>query len=606
MAVKKWIVKSFGVIKAMGLVFGDIGTSPIYTLTVIFIFLKPTQENIFGIVSLIVWTLILIVQVQYAWFAMSLGKRGEGGSIVLRSILLPLLKSKSSIIFFSILTYLGIALLIGDGVITPAISILSAVEGLILIPQLQAINTSEIILIAGIIAIGLFTFQKKGTEKVARAFGPIMVIWFFALAATGLMSIIQYPAIIKAVNPFYALYFVTHHGFATFFVLSEVILCATGAEALYADMGHLGREPIVKGWHVVFIALLLNYLGQGAFLLLYPDTKTVLFGMIYHLIHPLYLPFLLLSISATVIASQAMISGTFSIIYQGMTTRILPLLKVDYTSSQFKSQIYISVINWFLLAGILIIILIFKKSEHLAVAYGLAVTGSMTITGIMMTTIYYLKKDYVKTFILVLVTLVDTLFLLSNTTKIIHGGYISLMIASLPFIIILIYTNGNKRLFRGFQPMGLEKFLEKFTEMYGNHSKIPGTALYFAKDVRRIPPYVVRTMFTTGIIYTDNIIVSLNQKEEPYGLRAIFREDLTDGLRLFEIEFGYMEIINIEEILTKSGIDELVIFYGAEDIDTRHFIWKIFAMIKKLSPDLVHFYKIPANKLYGVITRVEM
>ncbi|HTP04177.1 MAG TPA: KUP/HAK/KT family potassium transporter, partial [Nitrospirota bacterium] len=383
-----------GIIKSLGLVFGDIGTSPIYTLTVIILLTKPTEENIFGVLSLIVWTLIILVTVEYAWLAMSLGKRGEGGTIVLRELLVPLLKSGRQVVLVTLLSFIGISLLIGDGVITPAISILSAVEGLLLIPGYETTSQTVLIIIAGIIAIVLFAFQRKGTEKVAGAFGPLMLLWFAALTISGTASIIQVPSVVKSVNPYYAFRFLYENGITGFFVLSEVILCATGGEALYADMGHLGREPIIRAWYFVFFALVLNYLGQGAFLIQHPGAKNVLFEMIFHQARFLYVPFLLLSIIATVIASQAMISGMFSIVYQGITTRIMPIFKVEYTSEERHSQIYIGVVNWFLLLAVLYIIKEFRESSKLAAAYGLAVTGTMTLTGIFMTWIFYLRKKF--------------------------------------------------------------------------------------------------------------------------------------------------------------------------------------------------------------------
>ncbi|NTU43710.1 MAG: potassium transporter Kup, partial [Nitrospirales bacterium] len=285
-----------GVIRSLGLVFGDIGTSPIYTLTVVALFLKvPTPENVVGVLSLIVWTLVILVTVEYSWLAMSLGKKGEGGTIVLKELLVPLLKSGRQVTFITLLSFVGVSLLIGDGIITPAISILSAVEGSLLIPGFEHTNQGLLILIAGVIAICLFLVQRKGTERVAGAFGPIMVIWFLSLAASGVISIIRVPEVLKAVNPWYALKFLGEHGVAGFFILSEVILCATGGEALYADMGHLGRMPIIKAWSFVFVALLLNYLGQGAFLIRHPDAKNVLFGMIFDQAQALYVPFLILS-----------------------------------------------------------------------------------------------------------------------------------------------------------------------------------------------------------------------------------------------------------------------------------------------------------------------
>src|SRR4030043_1574004 len=373
-----------GIIKALGLVFGDIGTSPIYTVTVVFLLLPSTIENIMGVISLIIWTLMILVTVQFGWLAMSLSIRGEGGKIVLKEILQPLLRSKKSVGMITLLAIIGVSLLIGDGIITPAISILSAVEGSVLIPGLEGLSTTSIVLISMFIAILLFAFQKKGTEKVAGAFGPIMTVWFLCLALVGIVSLSEAPEILSALNPYYGLKFLFENGLTGFIVLGEIILCATGGEALYADMGHLGGKPIRQAWVGVFIALILNYMGQGAFLIKHPDARNILFEMIFYYAKTLYIPFLFLSISATIIASQAMISGTFSMVYQGITTRLMPMFKVDYTSIERKSQIYIGSVNWFLLAAVIFIMMEFKESSRLAAAYGLAVTGTMVLTGIFM------------------------------------------------------------------------------------------------------------------------------------------------------------------------------------------------------------------------------
>lgn len=595
-----------GTIKSLGLVFGDIGTSPIYTFTVIFLILKPTERNVVGVLSLIFWTLILLVTVQYAWLAMSLGKRGEGGTIVLREILVPLLKSSRAVSFVTLLSFVGISLIIGDGVITPAISILSAVEGLLLIPGFEGTPQGTLIFIAGAIAFILFSFQKKGTEKVAGAFGPIMLVWFAALTVSGLASLIQAPAVARALNPSYALTFLVHNGVTGFFVLSEVILCATGGEALYADMGHLGRAPIVKAWNFVFIALALNYLGQGSFLVLHPEAKNVLFEMVYHQAKFLYIPFLVLSIMATVIASQAMISGMFSIVYQGITTRIMPMFKVDYTSEERHSQIYIGFVNWFLLFAVLFIMHEFRKSSDLAAAYGLAVTGTMTLTGIMMTWIYSLRGKYGRMMVSILVTLVSATYLLSNTYKIPHGGYWSLIIAAIPFSIIMLYRTGQRKLYYSIQPLAVDVFLLSYNQIYRAVNKISGTALYFSRDAKEIPPYIVHTMFKNNIIYEDNIIVSIVKREDPFGITGFFKGELAPGLRAFEVQMGYMEVPDVEEILREAGISEKTIFYGVEEIIPSNIVWQIFAIMKRLTPNIVQFYKLPANKLHGVVTRVEM
>ncbi len=597
---------SKGTIKSLGLVFGDIGTSPIYTLTVIILLTKPTLENVIGVLSLIVWTLIILVTMEYAWLAMSLGKRGEGGTIVLREILVPLLKSTRQVALVTLLSFIGISLLIGDGVITPAISILSAVEGMLLIPGYEKTSQSVLVVIASLIAIGLFSIQKKGTERVAGAFGPLMLVWFLALTVSGIASIVEAPAVIRAVNPYHAITFLVKNGISGFFVLSEVILCATGGEALYADMGHLGREPIARAWKFVFVALVLNYLGQGAFVIQHPDAKNVLFEMVFHQARLLYVPFLILSIIATIIASQAMISGMFSIVYQGIATRILPMFKVDYTSEVRHSQIYIGFVNWFLLFCVLYIIKEFRESSKLAAAYGFAVTGTMTLTGIFMTWIFLIRRKYGHAAASLAVFIVSITYFISNTYKIPHGGYWSIIIAAIPFSIIMLYRSGQRKLYNALQPLPLEVFLLSYNQIYRQANKISGTALYFAKDSREIPPYIIHTMFKNNIIYEDNIIVSIVKRDDPFGVTGYFKEDLAPGLRSFEIQTGYMEVPDVEEILREAGIQEKTIFYGVEDILPSNIIWQIFSLIKRLTPNIVQFYKLPYNKLHGVVTRIEL
>jgi len=595
-----------GIIKSLGLVFGDIGTSPIYTLTVIFLLTSKTQAHVMGIISLIIWTLIIVVTMEYAWLAMSLGEKGEGGTIVLKEILVPLLKSGRNVALVSLLSIIGISLLFGDGVITPAISILSAVEGMALIPGLEGISQGTLVIIAAMIAIALFAIQRKGTEKISWAFGPVMVLWFCAIAFSGLISIIHVPSIILAINPYYAIEYLMENQISGFILLSQVILCATGGEALFADMGQLGKLPIIRAWYLVFIALLLNYLGQGAFILQHPETKNVLFEMAFQQAEILYIPFLILSICATIIASQAMISGMFSIVYQGITTRVLPMLKVDYTSRKLQSQIYIDSANWFLLFSVLFVMFVFKKSEYLAEAYGLAVTGTMALTGILMTWIFYLKNERSKFILALLVTFVDMVFLTSSLHKIPYGGYWSIILALIPFSIIMIYTNGQKRLGEALSPLNLDVFLKEYSKTYNDINKISGTALFFARDVKRLPPYIGNTMFNNNIIYYDNIIVSLIKTENAYGVSGSFKSHLAVGLRVFEIYMGYMEVVDVEQILKENGIEEKTIFYGLEDIVSDNVIWRIYSMIKKLTPAFVQFYKLPPHKLHGIISRIEM
>jgi KUP system potassium uptake protein len=595
-----------GIIRALGLVFGDIGTSPIYTITVVFLLLHSSRDNILGVLSLIVWTLVALVTVQYAWIAMNLSRRGEGGTIVLKEILASTLKSKKSVALVSLLSFLGVSLLMGDGVITPAISLLSAVEGAVLIPGLENQSRTSLVAAAMTIAILLFMIQSKGTEKVAGAFGPIMILWFAALSVSGMVSIAESPGILAAINPYYAIEFLFRNGFRGFIALGEIILCATGGEALYADMGHLGSRPIRQAWSGVFVALVLNYLGQGAFLMRHPEAKNILFEMIFHYARHLYIPFLLLSIAATIIASQAMISGMFSIVYQGITTRVMPMFKVEYTSHERKSQIYIGSVNWFLLLAVLFIMLEFKESSNLAAAYGLAVTGTMTLTGIMMIWIFYVKKNPLFAAIAVVITIVDAMYLTANFYKIPHGGYWSLILATIPLTTIILYTEGQKKLYRMMDFMPQEEFLIKFNRVYATTEKIQGSVLFLLKDIREIPFYITQTMFYHGILYADNIFLSIIKRDDPYGIAGFQKEDLAPGLRVFEIQMGYMEMIDVEDILREAGIEERVVFYGLEDITTRNIFWKAFATIKRLTPTFIQFYKFSPKRLHGIMTKIEL
>ncbi|MBC8018138.1 MAG: KUP/HAK/KT family potassium transporter [Verrucomicrobia bacterium] len=595
-----------GIVKALGLVFGDIGTSPIYTLTVVFAMTKPTVANVYGILSLVFWTMTILVTAEYAWLAMSLGRKGQGGEIVLREIIIKLFKKGRVLGFAGFLSFLGVSLLLGDGVITPAISILSAVEGLLLIPSLAATKQSVLVLIAALIAFTLFFFQSRGTDKMARIFGPIMLVYFGALLVSGLASIAGTPGIVSAINPWHAVEFFRQNGFAGYIVLSEVILCSTGGEALYADMGHLGKKPIIRAWYFVFIALYVNYLGQGAFILSHPDAKNFLFAMIQSQSPMLYIPFLILTIMATIIASQAIISGVFSIVYQGITTRLMPMFKVDYTSSHIQSQIYIGAVNWILMVAVIFVMFFFQKSGNLAAAYGMAVTGSMTITAIMMIMVFSKTTKKWKVPIVIVIALIDIVYFSATFSKFPHGAYWSIILASIPFATILIWTNGQRCLYKALRPLELDIFMLSYEQIYAKGKNIPGTALFFLKGLDVIPPYIVHCMIRSNIIYERNIFISIVRTDEPFGIVCHHNKDLGPGLESFEMHAGYMRVLDIEKRLKEHGINEKVIFYGIEDIETRNPIWKVFALIKKLTPNFVQFHKLPAAKLQGVVTRVEM
>ena len=594
------------IVKAMGIVFGDIGTSPIYTLSIIFTLTIPSQENIYGVLSLIFWTLITLVTVQYAWLAMSMSTKGEGGIIVLKEILITTLKKGRKVGFISFLGYIGVSLLMGDGVITPAISILSAVEGLKLIPGMESTGLKTIILITSIITILLFAIQFKGTSKVALSFGPIMLLWFISLFLSGFFYLIHMPGIFLAFNPMYAVEFFIHNGLPGFFVLSEVILCATGGEALYADMGHLGGKPIRQAWSFVFFALIINYFGQGAYILEHNDSNQVLFKLVSTYSEIFYIPFLILTLMATIIASQAMISAVMSLIFQGINIGIFPLMKIKYTSKEMRSQIYIPSVNWILLIAVLLMILIFKESANLAAAYGLAVTATMFISSIFIVAILWNRKDYVKMSIALFVLIVTSVYLVAVTHKIPYGGYWSIIIATVVLLVMWLWISGMNRLRKFLRSVTLEVFVESFKQIYETGNFVKGEALFFTKNVTVVSPYILHCMFRTGIMYEKNVLVSVENTDLPYGIKLDRYEEVSPGLWVARILYGYMEVPNLPVLFKEWKFSEKAIFYGAEEIKTEKFFLKFFIVLKKIAPNCIIYFDFLYIKLHGVVTRIEI
>ena len=594
------------IVKAMGIVFGDIGTSPIYTLSIIFTLTIPSQENIFGVLSLIFWTLITLVTVQYAWLAMSMSTKGEGGIIVLKEILIKTLKKGRKVGFISFLGYIGVSLLMGDGVITPAISILSAVEGLKLVPGMESTGLRTIILITSIITVLLFAIQYKGTSKVALSFGPIMLVWFISLFLSGFFYLIHTPGIFLAFNPMYAIEFFIHNGLPGFFVLSEVILCATGGEALYADMGHLGGRPIRQAWSFVFFALIINYFGQGAYILEHNDSNQVLFKLVSTYSEIFYIPFLILTLMATIIASQAMISAVMSLVFQGINIGIFPLMKIKYTSKEMRTQIYIPSVNWILLLAVLLMILIFKESANLAAAYGLAVTATMFISSIFIVYILWNRKDYLRLSIAVFVLIVTLIYLVAVTHKIPFGGYWSIIIATIVLLIMGLWITGMNRLRKYLRSVTLDVFVESFKQIYETGNFVKGEALFFTKNVNVVSPYILHCMFRTGIMYEKNVLVSVENTDLPYGIQLDKYEEVSPGLWVARILYGYMEVPNLPQLFKEWNFNEKAIFYGAEEIKTNKFFLKFFVVLKKIAPNWISYFDFPYNRLHGVVTRIEI
>jgi KUP system potassium uptake protein len=385
-------------------------------------------------------------------------------------------------------------------------------------------------------------------------------------------------------------------------------LCITGAEALYADIGQIGKKPIIRAWKFVFVALVLSYLGQGAFLMHKPEASVLLFGMVQHQSQLWYTPFLVLSIAATVIASQSLISGAFSIIFQAISMGRFPLLKVDFTSSRLKSQIYIGTVNWALMVAVIFMMIYFKKSESLGAAYGLAVTGTMAITTALMAFAYYCRKSWWRFAVCLPLLLVNIAFFGSCLTKLPSGGYWSLIIAVIPLGIIAVWSSGEAQLLRIRPTISISEFLPRYIEQY-SQPRLPGTAIFSLLGTSGVPTYVLACMFQHGIVYEQNIFASVTIQDEPYGFMVSPLRPLAPGLHLFEIHVGYMELKrDLKQGIVDAGIDPRVIFYGVPRIEPKGFRWLPYVMLKRLTFNYTSHFNInfPAVKTHGVNYRVEM
>lgn len=595
------------VIRAIGTVFGDIGTSPLYTFAVIILITKPTIEEIYGIASLIIWTLILIPTLQYAWLAMNLSLRGEGSIIVLGEIAQSITKSEKLRRVHRALTILGIGFLLGDGIITPAITILSSTEGLKLIHGLENLTQEEILFIAIFITLMLFLVQKFGTGKIGIAFGPFMTVYFLSIALIGIYFISKNPSVLKAFNPMEAFNFIANHPFVAFLALSEVILVATGGEAMYADMGHIGKNAIRIAWIFVFFAVVSSYLGQVSFILSKPGEQNPFFGSASILLgNNFYILFLIIVTGAGIIASQSLISGVFSIIFQGINARLIPLLQVRHTSTQLSTQIYIPVVNFFLLLGVLIMFLLFRQSEKMASAYGFAVNIDMVITSIFLMYIYFNLRKYFYFVVAVFLFLIDLTFLASNTLKIPHGAFWPILFATPPITFMAIYVLGQARIYKKAKFMDLQTFINNFQKIYPSKCKIKGCAVFLIREKERIAPYIVETMIKHGIIYEENVFLSLKKLDQPFGIKSYIAGEICPGIKHAIVEYGYQEIVNVEQELRNLDINERVVFYGVDNVYSENLIWKLFGLIKRIFSNFADFYKLPPQKVHGVVVRIEI
>jgi KUP system potassium uptake protein len=596
-------------LSALGIVFGDIGTSPLYTLkTVLSLGANPpTSDAVLGILSLIIWTLMLITTVKYVSVAMSIDYDGEGGILALMSLLSHKRHKRPLIVAVGLL---GAALIYGDGAITPAISVLSALEGLN--DPLPALRP-YVVPAAVTILVVLFLFQPKGTSSIGRAFGPIMALWFLTIAALGVWGILQHPAVLVAVNPWYALHFLLTHGFESFLVLGGVFLAVTGAEALYADMGHFGAKPIRAAWSViVFPSLVLNYAGQAAIALRGASTG----DNIFFLLCPpsLRIPLVVLATMATIIASQSIITGAFSMTRQAILLGWLPRLQIKHTSEEGYGQIYVGAVNWMLLVATVGLTLLFKKSDNLAAAYGIAVSLTMLMTSallfIAMREVW--KWNLVGSIAAAGVFLaVDAVFFAANSLKILEGGYVPLLLAALIYGLMYVWHRGSLAVSASLHDT-LVPVPEFMLEVEANRiARVPGTAVFITRALREVPPVMVwhvrknRSLHNTLLALTV-VPESVPRIREGARLRIV---PLAPNFWRATAHYGFMERPDIPALLQQAPqlgcslqLDDLTYYVGHETIVPREdgkglFNWEeaLYAIMSRNAMHVRDFFSLPSD-----------
>lgn len=550
---------------ALGVVYGDIGTSPLYAINEIFFGhanIVHNLQNILGGISLVVWSLTIIVAFKYVIFVLRADNDGEGGVFALYGLL-----SKKRFRLGAVVTTLLIfaaGLLYGDGIITPAISVISAVEGLRVV---TVAFEPFIIPLTIVILTALFLVQNKGTHKIGSVFGPIIIVWFLSIASLGLVQIIKHPQILEAFNPIYAIQFLLSHSLKeNLLVLGSVMLVFTGGEAMYADMGHFGRKPIRLSWFsLVYPSLLLNYLGQGAYLL---SGNKIIFGNIFYSLVPtiFLIPMVILATMATVIASQALISGAFSLTTQAMAFDLMPFMRVSHTNKEHHGQIYLDVVNWALYLGTIFLVLTFRSSSNLAGAYGLAVSGVEIMTTICIFFIaqYYWKWSKLKSALLfVPLAIFEVLFFVANSLKIFQGGYVPLSIAVVLLVLMLIWQWGTKmkdKMYKNMRSMSL-KDLIKIKENINRNDTIARSSIFmlprFIESIEDDIPIVLETFYDRYQELPKDIVmlhVSVD-KDNPhlhdarYNVIKFFDDEKKGTIYSVQARFGFMEEPNVEEVL---------------------------------------------------------
>jgi KUP system potassium uptake protein len=609
-------------LSALGVVFGDLGTSPLYTLQTVVQATggQFTPHSAIGVLSLIVWTLIVTISVKYCLFVMRADNRGEGGILALMS----LIGANGFKPGFKILTgmgLLGAALIYGDGVITPAISVLSALEGVnVVTPTLKPL----VMPMAVVILLCLFAAQRFGTEKIGRAFGPVMMLWFIVIAALGLVSIVHHPGVLAALDPRYAVHFMVRSGSSGFLVLGGVFLCITGGEALYADMGHFGKGPIRWSWYcVVLPSLLLSYAGQTAFLM---DRGTVTGNPFFQIApHWSIYPLVVLATVATIIASQAIITGSFSMTRQAMQLGWLPGVAIRQTSDRIYGQIYVPVVNWLLMAATIATTVAFGSSDRLAGAYGTAVSTTMLLTTILL---YRAMRGVwrwpaaVAIVVAGIFLIVDGSFFLANLLKIADGGWLPLSFAALLFLVMTTWRKGVEAIRATLTqaPEAGEKFLADLKS--GAIPRVPGTTVFLTRSTQKVSGLIMTHVHFVGVLPKHAIALSIVFENTPRisGPNCTVVDNVGEGLWQLVARFGFFEIPDLRRALKQArGLDATVDFDQALFVGTRDLVvrkhhnaslhgWRLelFAFLYRNSVKVVDRFNLAPENVIEIARQIEI
>ena len=612
-------------ITALGVAFGDIATSPLYTMRVCFTGLHgiaPARDNVLGVVSLILWSLVLVVSVKYLAFVLRADNRGEGGILALMALIRPDRPRTGGVRrpLVLLLGLFGAALLYGDGMITPAISVLSAFEGLeIATPVLRP----YVVPVTIAVLVALFAFQHRGTAGVGSAFGPVVLVWFLILAVLGVAHVVREPSVLAAVSPVHGASFFVRNGWKGFLVLGAVFLALTGAEALYADMGHFGARPIRLGWFAVALpALALNYLGQGALLLREPGAVVDPF---FHLA-PRWalLPLVGIATAATVIASQAVISGAFSLSRQAVQLGYSPRLRIDHTSSEEIGQIYVPGVNWALMLCTIALVLGFGSSGNLAAAYGVAVTGTMVITTLLLSVVARRVWGWsapAAAALIAVFLVVDLAFFGANIIKVPHGGWVPLVIGAGICTLMLTWKRGRdilrKRLHEGSIPL---RMMLADIESDPPH-RVPGTAVYMVSMPGLTPPALVHNISHNKVLHERVIFLSVVTEERPHVPESerVRVEGLAEGFFAVEVRYGFMQDPDVPQVLRQleaHGIEinlgAVTYFLGRETIISTQrpgmARWRerIFAFMSRNALRATAYFRMPPDQVFEVGVEVEI